>query len=83
MLPDQEAKVQFASFYPLEQDRLNECTLDKVQNRTVDKRFSELNLNTTEYEVQHDSGVLDILKAKPLSEYYFPDQFKGKHATIY
>jgi len=57
--------------------------MDKVQNKTVDGRFSELNLNATEYEVQHDSGVLEILKAKPLSEDYFPDQFKGKHATEY
>jgi hypothetical protein len=39
MLPNQRSKLEHARFYPTELDRLNDCTIDKVQNITYDKRY--------------------------------------------
>ena len=64
-------------FYPLERDRfLHDCSIVPQYGEKYDKRYKDLGLKISEYEVQKESKVLKKLEDLPMFNNYLSENEK-------
>ena len=59
--PHQMSHSSNAQFYPTELDRLTNCTVDTLLNKTHDSRYKTLNLTVSEHDIQYTSRIDTII----------------------
>ena len=74
--------VELPAFYPTEIDR-NRLTCSEIHGRREDSRYEKAgDFQVSEYDLQLDSGVLEIIKAQPMADNYVGDYEKKKEELL-
>ena len=62
------------NYYPLEKDRLKaSCEYNNVLETESDTRYIDTGGQTSEWDLQHDSGSLGVITRLPLFTQYNPE----------